>query len=83
MARTLDPNVKRPRLSLDVDPDVRRRVRVAAARRDVTVRQYVLDALLARLDDDLGGEVGDLAATGDPVLAELWDNPRDAAYDRL
>jgi hypothetical protein len=83
MARTLDPNVKRPRLSLDVDPDVRRRVRVAAARRDVTVRQYVLDALLTRLDDDLGGEVGDLDATGDPVLAELWDNPRDAAYDRL
>jgi hypothetical protein len=83
MARTLDPNVKRPRLSLDVDPDVRRRVRLAAARRDVTVRQYVLDALLARLDDDLGGAVGDLGAASDPVLAALWDNQRDAAYDRL
>jgi hypothetical protein len=24
-----------------------------------------------------------LTAQADPVLAELWDNDRDAAYDRL
>lgn len=24
-----------------------------------------------------------LSSRGDPVLAELWDNERDAAYDRL
>ena len=69
-------------LSLDVDPEMRRRVRVAAARRDVTVHRYVLDALLARLEDDLGEGVGKLSALNDdPVLAELWDNERDAAYD--
>ena len=49
----------------------------------MTVRKYVLDALLARLDDDLRGAVGELNAASDPVLAELWDNGRDAAYDRL
>ncbi len=25
----------------------------------------------------------DLTAQSDPVLAELWDNEQDAAYDRL
>ena len=25
----------------------------------------------------------ELSATEDPVLAELWDNKQDAAYDRL
>jgi len=77
---------RRPRLSLDITPDVRRRLRLAAAKRDVTIRQYVLGAIEDRLREDLGDEEdGVLALTArvDPVLAELWDNPTDAAYDRL
>jgi hypothetical protein len=32
---------------------------------------------------DLGrDELLALTAEADPVLAKLWDNPRDAAYDR-
>ena len=65
---------------------VRRRLRLAATRRDVTVRQYVLDAIEERLREDLGDEVEEtLALTGktDPVLTELWDNAKDATYDRL
>jgi len=86
MARALDSAAKRPRISLDVIPEVRRRLRLAAATRDLTVRQYVLDAIEERLREDLGDEdEGMSALTGkaDPVLAELWDNRRDAAYDRL
>jgi hypothetical protein len=48
--------------------------------------QYVLDALEERLREDLGsGEEGLLALTAraDPILAALWDNEKDAAYDRL
>jgi hypothetical protein len=69
-----------------VVPEVRRRLRLAAARRDVTVRQYVLEAIEERLREDLGDEVGEflaLNAKADPLLAELWDNRKDAAYDRL
>jgi uncharacterized protein (DUF1778 family) len=77
---------KRPRISLDVDPEVRRRIRLAAAKHDVSVRQYIMDALQERLREDLGEE-GDrlvaLAAKADPVLAALWNNDKDAAYDRL
>ena len=86
MARPMESSVKRPRISIDVQPEVRRRLRLAAAKRDLTIRQYVLDAIQDRLREDLGdGAEAMLALTAkaDPVLAELWDNPRDAEYDRL
>jgi hypothetical protein len=86
MARPMASSPKRPRISLDIVPETRRRLRLAAAKRDLTVRQYVLDAIEERLREDLGdaGE-GLLALTfqADPVLAELWDNPKDAAYDGI
>ncbi|MBI3001732.1 MAG: hypothetical protein HYY46_25235 [Deltaproteobacteria bacterium] len=86
MARSMEASAKRPRISIDVQPAVRRRLRLAAAKRDLTVQQYVLDAIEERLREDLGDEgdeVWGLTAKADPVLAELWDNPRDAEYDRL
>ncbi len=85
MPRPMQSSAKRPRISIDVQPAVRRRLRLAAANRDLTIRQYVLEAIEGRLREDLGDEeegVFVLTARGDPVLAELWDNPRDAAYDR-
>ena len=86
MARRMKSSAKRPRISVDVLPEVRRRLRLAAAKRDLTVRQYVLEAIEERLREDLGDDgepVLALTAKTDPVLAELWDNQRDAAYDRL
>jgi uncharacterized protein (DUF1778 family) len=80
------PSARRPRISIDVAPELRRRLRLAAARRDLTVRQYVLEALEERLREDIGdGSDGMLALTAaaDPVLAELWGNETDAAYDDL
>jgi len=82
----MDSSAKRPRISVDVVPEVRRRLRLAAAKRDLTIRQYVLEAIEERLREDLGDEgegVLALTAKTDPVLAELWDNPRDSEYDRL
>ena len=86
MGRPMVSSAKRPRISIDVQPEVRRRLRLAAAKRDLTVRQYLLEALEERLREDLGedGEgVLALTAKADPVLAEVWDNRRDAEYDRL
>jgi hypothetical protein len=81
----MESSAKRPRISVDVVPEVRRRLRLAAARRDLSVRQYVLEAIEERLREDLGddGDLLALNANSDPLLAELWDNRRDAAYDRL
>lgn len=86
MPRPMQSSAKRPRISIDIQPVVRRRLRLAAAKRDLTIRQYVLEAIEGRLRADLGDEgegLFSLTARGDPVLAELWDNPRDADYDRL
>jgi len=82
----METSAKRPRISLDVQPDVRRRLRLAAAKRDLTVREYVLEAIEERLREDLGDDseaMLTLTAKADPVLAELWDNRKDAEYDRL
>jgi uncharacterized protein (DUF1778 family) len=82
----MEPTAKRPRISVDVPPEVRRRIRLAAAKRDLTVRQYVLEAIEEQLREDLGEDsegVLTLTAKADPVLAELWDNRKDSEYDRL
>lgn len=86
MGRPMESSPKRPRISVDVLPEVRKRLRLAAAKRDLTVQQYVLEAIEEQLRQDLGEEdegVMTLTAKADPVLADLWDNPKDAAYDRL
>jgi len=86
MARAVESSAKRPRISIDVVPEVRRRLRLAAAKRDLTVRQYVLEAIAVRVREDLGDESEEmlrLTAQADRGLAQLWDNPKDAAYDRL
>ena len=75
------------RLSIDVTRETRRRIRLAAALRDQSIRQYVSEAIETRLEDDLIGEMSvdppALRASADPVLAGLWDNPADARYDDL
>jgi uncharacterized protein (DUF1778 family) len=86
MGRPMESSAKRPRISIDVLPEVRRRLRLAAAKHDLTVRQYVLEAIEERLREDLGEQdegMLTLTAKPDPVLAELWDNPKDSEYDRL
>jgi hypothetical protein len=87
MARTIDTPAKRPRISVDVSPELHSRLRLAAARRDLTVRQYLLETIEARLRKDLDERSGEcatvLTAAEAPALAELWDNPYDAIYDRL
>ncbi len=71
---------KRTRLAVDLPADVRRRAKVAAARRDVTLQQYVRRALERQLAEDMPHA---MHAAGDPLLAELWDNDADAVYDDL
>lgn len=79
---------KRARLSIALSLAAQRRISKAAAQRDLSVRQYVLEAVQQRLKEDLSEAIEResllaLSAQTDPVLAELWDNSQDAAYDRL
>ncbi len=67
--------------------DVRRRIRLAAALRDPSVRRGPSGVVETRVNDDLADEKpadpSAPRALADPVLAELWDNPADARYDDL
>jgi hypothetical protein len=86
MTRPMVDPAKRLRISIDVDSGLRKRLRLAAARRDLTIRQYVLQVLEERLCEDLGANADvllALTANADPVLARLWGNPKDAQYDQL
>jgi uncharacterized protein (DUF1778 family) len=78
---------QRARLSIDVPREARRRIHIAAAKRDLSIREYVWEAVEARLKHDLADELSaaDLIALNeraDPVLTDLWNNPKDAAYDK-
>ncbi len=81
----MESSPKRPRVSVELDPELHRSLREAAANRNLSVREYVVQAIEQRLQRDSEGGDRSLALDlkADPVLAELWDNPRDAAYDRL
>lgn len=84
-----DSTSERVRLTVDVPARLKRRLRLAAAHGDTTLRSYIIETLEERLDRDLAGEeaaldrVVALSAAADPVLAELWANDADAAYDDL
>ncbi len=86
MSRIVQRRTPGPRISLDISPELRLRIRLAAAKRGVGIRRYVMDAIRQRLKKDLGDD-GEtllaLTANGDSVLAALWGNARDAAYDHL
>ncbi len=76
--------MKRQRLEIAIHREVASRLRLAAARRDLTVRQYVVHAVKDRIHEDLdGADTSCMTPITDPVLADLWNNRRDAAYDRL
>jgi len=81
------PVNRRARLSIDVSTTTRRRVRLAAAKRDQSIRDYVIGALQERLREDLGedqaSEADALTERADPVLGELWRNKSDSVYDDL
>ena len=80
--------LRRARLSVDIPPETRRRIRMAAAKHDQSIRDYVRAALETRLTEDLGdaragGDLVALTEQADRVLADLWRNPKDSAYDDL
>ncbi len=77
-------NASRARLSIDLTPEQRRRIRLAAAHRDSSIRDYVMAAVLARLaEDEEKSGLTALKEDADPVLAHVWKNDADTAYDDL
>jgi hypothetical protein len=64
----LEVRVTRVRLSVDVNPELRRRVRMAAASKDQSVKEWlegVLERELERTDEDIAWMEGDLSRLGE------------------
>ena len=79
-------DMTRERLSIDVLPEEHKRIKAYAALHGETIREYVVESVRERLRQE--AEERELSAltmnlNQDPVLKELWDNEKDAAYDKI
>lgn len=73
-------HLRKPRLSVEVDPEVHRRLKIAAARHDTTIREYVLAAIERALDaEDLPG----WSWLSERAFGRDWDSEDDAVYDAV
>lgn len=63
------------RVTIYVPSEVRRRLRMAAAKNELSLGDYVLDAIRARLDEDVPPNE-DMLKAAESSLA-FWDNPID------
>ena len=79
-------DMTRERLSIDVLPEEHKRIKAYAALHGETIREYVVKSVQERLRQE--AEERELSTltmnlNQDPVLKELWDNKKDAAYDKI
>lgn len=77
-------NTDNERLSIDINAEEHRLIKIHAARHGMTIRMYVLESLRRRLvEEQEEKEMSALTTQAGPVLKQLWDNPKDAEYDVL
>lgn len=68
---------KRPRLSIDIaDADIKRHIKIAAARRDMAIKDYCLEAITAQLERDGELPSEEEERRGARALAERMDRRR-------
>ncbi len=81
------PKDRRVRLSVEVDPALHRRVKIAAAERDMTMKEYVVEILEGVAAEEMRGrgnpEDTDLARLSAGVFARDWESEEDSVYDNL
>ena len=74
-------------LSIELAPELRRRVEIAAARRDLPVPEYVVSVLERVLVEEEYGEAADDSAGWAQLSARSfardWASDEDEVYDRL
>jgi hypothetical protein len=72
---------RRARLTIDVEPELRRQIKVAAAQRDQTVREYVITTLRRALDAEPADDTARWGPLSARSFARDWDSQEDAVYD--
>jgi uncharacterized protein (DUF1778 family) len=75
---------RQDRLSINIDPEEHIKIKIIAAVRGKTIKEFVLESVRERVRQEM--ESSDLKAmTGKPAgaLWELWDNEKDSGYDSV
>jgi len=57
-------SIKRSRYFLDIDPELRNRVKAVSALQGKTMREWLIEAIIEKLEDDIDAREG-LAALGE------------------
>ena len=78
------PDKEKGRLSIDLQPEEHRQIKIYAARLGISIRHFVLECIRKQLAQEaeertLVNMVSDVS----PLLKELWNNEKDTAYDDL
>jgi hypothetical protein len=75
----------RTRLTIDVDPELRRRIRIAVGSRDETIKDFLERAILRELGDlddlELGEEQAHYPPEG-PKLADMYEGAPKVRSER-
>jgi hypothetical protein len=74
---------RRVRLSLEVEPELHRRVKIAATRRDMTIKDYVAGLLEEAAEADEEGRTATVSRMSASAFARDWESEEDSAYDEL
>lgn len=75
---------KRERLTIDLTPEEHRKIKSYAAYQGKTLKEFVIESIRTRIALDSEQEdLKMLTTKPTSVLMELWDNDKDAAYDKL
>ena len=79
-------NTGRERLSIDVLPEEHRQIKAYAALYGKTMREYVLECVQKKLlEETEQKELSNISAypDKDPILNSVWENKKDAEYDKM
>jgi len=77
-------NSVRNRLSIDVDAEEHKKIKIFATSHGTSIKEYVLTSIRERLNRDL--EEKQLSAMTNqitPALQEVWDNDKDDTYNEV
>ncbi len=72
------------RLSIDILPDEHKQIKIYATLHGQSIRQFVLESIRERLQHESENkEISALSGHFGYVFREIWDNEKDAEYDKL
>lgn len=74
--------MSRVRLSADVDAELRRQVRIAAASSDRSVSEWIEAAVRHELERE-EDQTASVSRASAPAFARDWDSEEDSVYDKL